>query len=723
MRYPQRLVATLLLAALPLLAHTHAQAQDIGALSADTVSIAGDSLLVATGGVEVRFRGQILRAAALRYDRARDQLDITGPITVTDAAGNLITADAAQLKADMSEGLMTSARFVLDRRMQIAARQIWRSEGRYTQLTDSIASSCEVCTIAPTPLWEIRAKRVIHDQVARQLWFDGAQLRFVGVPVAYIPQLRMPDPTLDRATGLLSPRLRSTSELGTGLKLPYFITLGPSRDLTVTPYLSTQSAQSLELRYRQAFATGQIEVTGALSQDRILPGTDRGYLEATGRFALPDGFTLSFSGLAVSDPAYLVDYGLSDTDRIDSRIEATRTRRNEYISGRFIGFRSIRDTGAGVESNATLPTLVSDFTWHRRFSGGPLGGEAGMRFQTHSHYRSSAMDVDTPIDADSIADGRDLSRISLRLDWRRSWIVGPGLVATALGEGTADIYSIRQDAVYEGTKTRLHGAAALELRWPWVGSSADGASHVIEPVAQAVFASADTARIPNEDSALVEFDEGNLFALGRFSGSDAREAGHRVNLGASWTRFAPSGWSLQLAGGRVFRTADEGQFSAASGLDGATSDWLLAGQVSFPEGFSATSRLLIDDVDGISKAELRLDLDREAYGLSTSYVWVQADLAEDRPSDTQELFLDGRHGLGRNWTGRVSGRYDMQADRLNRADFGLEFRNECLRVDLSLSRRFTTSTSVKPTTNVGVSVDLLGFGGSAKPGPARGCRG
>ena len=27
--------------------------------------------------------------------------------------------------------------------------------------------------------------------------------------------------------------------------------------------------------------------------------------------------------------------------------------------------------------------------------------------------------------------------MSLRLDWRRSWIVGPGVVATALGEGTA----------------------------------------------------------------------------------------------------------------------------------------------------------------------------------------------------------------------------------------------------------------------------------------------
>ena len=60
--------------------------------------------------------------------------------------------------------------------------------------------------------------------------------------------------------------------------------------------------------------------------------------------------------------------------------------------------------------------------------------------------------------------------------------------------------------------------------------------------------------------------------------------------------------------------------------------------------------------------------------------------------------------------------------RMHRVAIGVEFRNECLRMDLSLSRRFTTSTSVSPTTDIGFSVDLLGFGGSAKAGPARACR-
>lgn len=693
----------------------------LASLQADVVEVSGDNLLTATGDVEVRWRGQILRARAVRYDRSRDHLSITGPITVTDESGNLITAGQAELSGDLSQGLLHSARFVIDRQMQIAARQMWRSQGRYTELTDSVASSCEVCTIAPRPLWEIRAARVVHDQVAQQLWFERAQLRFAGVPVAWLPQLRVPDPTLDRARGLLSPRLRTTTGLGPGLKLPYFIPLGETRDLTVTPYASLKGGRTVELRYREAFRRGWTEWQGAWSRDEILPQESRYYLQADGGFLLPDSFVLGFSGILVSDPTYLTDYGISDADRLESRIEVSRARRNEYIMGRLVNFRSIRDIGGMIEPNATLPSLTGDFTYHRRFSGGPLGGEAGFRFQSHSHYRSSDLDYDA--DGDGIADGRDMARISARIDWRRSWIFGPGVVGSLFGEGSADLYSINQDRIYEGRTARLQGAMAGELRWPWTGVTADGASHVIEPVLQIVGAPRGTGGIPNEDSLLVEFDEGNLFSLSRFSGADAREQGRWANLGLSWTRFDPEGWSLALGAGRVVRSADEEQFPAASGLDGRRSDWLAVGQVVFPDGFSTTSRMLISDGMDLTKAELRLDLDREDYGLAGSFVWLEADERESRLTDTRELYLDGRYRFSPAWNGYVSGRYDIEANRINRSDLGLEFRNECLRVDLSLSRRFISSTSVNPTTSVGVSVDLLGFGGSGASGPSRTCRG
>lgn len=696
-----------------------AMAQDQASLISDSLEITGDSLLIANGNVEVFYQGRRLKAQRITYDQSTDRLEIIGPIVLTDASGDIvILASQADLAADLTEGILTSARLVLNRQLQLAADRMMRVGGRYTALDTVVASSCKVCANDPVPLWEIRAKRVIHDHQEHQIYFENAQFRVGGVPVFYIPRLRMPDPSLARATGFLKPTLRTTSELGTGLKLPYFIALNDYSDLTLTPYLSTNSSRTVELRYRRKFRTGEIELTGALSRDDLRPGETRGYLFASGRFDLPDNFDLTFRGRTVTDPGYLLDYGILNADRLDSRLEVKRTRRNEHISGRIISFQTLRED----EDDTTIPTVFADLTFHRRFSLGPLGGEGGLRFQTHNHYRSSTNPFDGS-DSDDIADGRDLGRISARIDWRRSFLLPGGIEATVLGDLTADAYRISEDAAFGGNTLRAHGNVGTEFRWPWVKAGSGGGTHVIEPVVQMLWASSDTEELPNEDSTLLEFDEGNLFSLNRFPGSDAVERGPRANVGISWTRHDPNGWSLGATVGRIFRDEDLDQFGPASGLDGNRSDWLAAVNFDLADGFAMTGRLIMDDDLKVTKGEARVTLNRPRTAIATSVIWAVADPLENRDDPTEEFTFNARYKVDPAWTAKMSGRYDFVADRGTLGALGLEFRNECIRLDVSLSRRFTSSTSVTPTTDFELSVDLIGFGSGVKPGPSRTCRG
>lgn len=705
------LLAVLVTLALP------ARAQDTATLVSDSLAITGDTRLIADGNVEVFFKGNRLKASRIVFDQATDRLEITGPIVLTEATGEiLILASQADLAADLSEGILTSARLVLNQQLQLAANRMMRVSGRYTALQTVTASSCRVCANDPTPLWEIRARRVVHDEVERQIYFDRAQFRLAGVPVLYIPRLRMPDPTLKRATGFLMPSIRTTSDLGTGIRVPYFIVLGKSADLTLTPYLTARNSQTLGLRYRQAFATGLLTLEGSVSRDDLEPGKTRAYLRVRGDFTLPERFQLGFDGKTVTDPAYLLDYGIDNTDRLDSRIEIRRTRRNEHISARVISFQTLRDD----EDNTTIPTVIADLTFHRRFSLGPLGGDGGLRLQTHNHSRSSVSPVDG--NGDGIADGRDVGRISARIDWRRSFLLPMGIEGTVLGELTADAYTIANDDTYGGRTSRTHGSAGVELRWPWVRTEAGGAVQVIEPVVQLLFASSDAESLPNEDSVLVEFDEGNLFSLDRFPGSDAVERGPRANVGVSWTRHDPQGWSMGVTVGRVFREADLGQFGPGSGFAGATSDWLASATFTLSDSVALTGRLVLDDDLGVTKAETRLALSGAKTALSTSMIWAVADAEENRLVPTQEITFDARQKLTPNWTAKASGRYDFEGNQGTLAGLGLEFLNECVRFDVSLSRRFTSSTSVTPTTDFGLSLDLVGFGSGVAGGPARTCR-
>ncbi len=695
-----------------------ALAQDQATLISDRIEITGDTRLIADGNVEVYFKGRRLAASRISYDQATDRLEITGPIVLTEDSGEvLILASQAELAADLSEGILTSARLVLNRQLQLAANKMTRIAGRTTTLETVAASSCKVCEGNPTPLWEIRASRVVHDEVERQIYFDNAQFRLAGVPVFYIPRLRMPDPTLARATGFLMPSIRTTSDLGTGIKLPYFIVLGKSADLTLTPYITARDSQTLGVRYRQMFPTGQITLDGAITRDDLFPGKTRGYLFVEGAFTLPLNFGLTIKGQTVSDPGYLLDYGIDNLDRLDSRIEASRTRRNEFISARVISFQTLRES----EDNTTIPSIIADLTFHRRFSLGPLGGEGGLRFQTHNHTRTSTNPVDGT-DSDDIADGRDLGRISARVDWRRSFLLPMGIEGTVLGEAAADAYTVAQDATFEQQTTRTHGSAGVELRWPWMKAGAGGATHVVEPVVQLIWSSSDAETLPNEDSVLVEFDEGSLFALDRFPGSDAVERGPRANVGISWTRHDPDGWTIGATLGRVYREADLGQFGTGSGLDGSKSDWLAGVNFDLANGVAITARAILDDDLALTKGEARISVNGVRTAVATSMIWAVADETENRPDPTQEVTFDARRKLGDNWSGKVSGRYDFVADRGTVAGLGVEFLNECVRFDVSLSRRFTSSTSVTPTTDFALSLDLVGFGSGVTGGPARTCR-
>ena len=707
----RRLLILLLLLAFP------AAAQDRATLVADSVSVLSGSILVASGHVEVYFQGQRLTASEVRYDREADRLIITGPIRIDDGKGSVFTAEQAELSADLTEGLLTSARLVLNRQLQLTAAELIRSDGgNLTALRSVAASSCTICAGNPTPLWEIRAREVVHDAAAQQIYFRDAVLRFAGVPVMYLPMLRVPDPTLTRATGFLIPRLRSTTALGTGIKLPYFIVLGDSRDLLVTPYLTTRGDRTVELRYRQAFANGDLVVQGAVTQDHLGPVDPRGYFQAVGNFDLGRDYKLAFTGVSVSDPAYLLDYGITNEDRLFNQLGLTRVRRDLSFSAELIGFRSIREG----DSNSTLPTTVTDFGYERRFTPPLLGGVAAVRLDTHGDYRNSTLGADT--DGDGVADGRDLARVSLSFDWRRNWTTSGGIAISALSTAAVDNYTIVQDDTFGGTPSRASGALGLELRWPWVKTNARGVTQLIEPVMQAVLSSKPVTDIPNGDSTLTEFDEGNLFALDRYPGADAVEGGGRLNLGLTWRRDDPNGWSLGATIGRVVRAEDLGQFSNASGLAGQQSDWLLAWSLAGQKGLSLTNRLVLDDTLSLTKGELRFDLTSTALDLSGGYEYLLADADEDRPETASEIVLNAGRDLTRNWRANLSTRYDLRAERLANAGLELDFRNECIEVTLSLSRRYTSSTSVNPSTDFGLSVELLGFGGGSDAGPSRTCR-
>lgn len=677
---------------------------------ADDLQLLDNRGVIASGGVVIWYQGTRLIASRVVYDGQTGGATIEGPIHMTRPGTEgsddemILIADSAQLDRNLQDGILRGARLVMARELQLAAREVRREgQGRFTRLDQVVTSSCQVCASNPTPLWEIRARSIVHDRLEKTLNFDRPQLRVMGVPVGGLPFLTAPDPTVERMTGFLRPQFRTTSGLGFGIKLPYFITLGDSADLTVTPYVAASRTRTLELRYRQAFSNGAMEWSGAVSRDDLDPGHTRGYLFGAARFELPRGYNLSFQIQTASDRAYLLDYDISDADRLWSGITLDRVRRERLVWARIGNYESFRDD----EPSALTPAQVADLIWDRRWTPDRLGGIAQLQWSFHAHRR--------PSNDDHV--GRDMARGSVSLGWQRSEILPAGVVGTVEARLDADIYRINQDSDYDDWVAIAEPVLAAELRWPLARHSGGGVTHLIEPVMQLVWSPKHDRQddIPNEDGQLIEFDEGNLFSTDRFPGWDANESGFRANLGVNWTRIDPAGWSIGLTAGRVLRTEADPAFENAGPLGGKSSDWLLAAHYSDNSGLALTNRALFDDSMKISRNELRMGWYNEQLQLSAGYLWMDADAREERFEDVSELTATTGWQITDGWWGSAQTRYDFAADKAQKVEVGLEYRNECVTVEMALERRFTSSENLRADTSFDLGVRLGGFG-RQKPG-------
>ena len=372
-------------------ARAQEEAADAALLVADQVLVENQSRLIATGNVEALYDGTRLNATRIVYDRDSDTLTLDGPLRITDPQGNVLVADSGRIDSEMRNGLLRGARIVLDQQLQMASVEARRVAGRYTQLSRVAVTSCRVCGDDTPPLWQIRASRVVHDQEERQIYFENAQLRVLDVPVFYVPYMRLPDPTLERARGFLIPSIKSSTLLGFGVKLPYFIPLGATPRhhagalrLAGDPDARVALQAGIPLRRHRAERRGHRRHSAARTSAAAI-------CSPPARSTLPRDFRLGFDIEATTDDAYLNDYDYSGTDRLESDGDQPLRGATRLSRGRL---RALRVAARGGEQrDAALVWSPRCNTNAASFPGSAANCASGAELHNHFRYSDLAFDV------------------------------------------------------------------------------------------------------------------------------------------------------------------------------------------------------------------------------------------------------------------------------------------------------------------------------------------
>ncbi|MGB0635500.1 MAG: LPS-assembly protein LptD, partial [Paracoccaceae bacterium] len=537
-----RILIFFLILLIPLFARAEAPAN----LSADSILYnekSGD--IEASGNVVVVKDHLTLYTNKLIYDASTDSIVVPEKLRLYDNIKKEETHGSyGELSSDLRNGILKSARIIQQQQLQITAGKLEQQEGRYTVLNKAVTSYCKVCKEDSTPIWEIRSRKVVKDNVKEIIIFEDAIFRVLGFPVFYTPYLHIPHSQIKRASGFLKPSYIYDNKNGLKIFTPYFITLGDHADILLTPWIKSEGVDTVEVRFREKLHFGDLNITHSSTIEK--QSKYRWFLFMNADIPeLPYGFKGSLNLKKTSDATYRSEYGFGSEDRLRNSFSANRTNKKQHIETNFIHYETLRTT----ESNSTMPNTIVDAEYNKRFAPETLGGVLDIKIDTRGNYRTQSNKNETD------GSSRDVVRLSSMVNWQKDWNIGNGIIAGIGSQIRSDSYKVYQDPSANDIHS-FNPSGSIGIKWPII-SKKEKNTHFIEPKIQ--FISSDNGRnlIPNEDSLLPEFDETNLFEFSRFPGVDTYEKGQRVNLGINYTFERLKSFKTIFKIGKVLRNRNE----------------------------------------------------------------------------------------------------------------------------------------------------------------------
>ncbi len=666
--------------------------------------------VTARGNVVIFQGDRVVLADEVVFDQRANRVTAVGNVTLTEPGAPAVFATRAELSRDMKDGVMEQFRMLFPDDSKLAANGAIRVDGRRNEMSRVVFSPCRLCPEDPkrAPLWQLRARRVVHDQEKRDIIYRNAALEVFGIPVFWTPYLSHPDPTVRRRTGFLTPSYGSEGRLGQTLRVPYFIVLDDNKDATITPLITTRQRVALFGEYRMRFPGGALITDGSITYVRRTdereieqPGNEwRGHLFGRLRYDIDNNWRTGVDAGYVTDKTYLRRYNVFHGDTVASTAFTEGFFDRNYARARMIHFRTLRQG----ESQDTIPYVLplAEFS----AVGDPVGQWGRWHF-------------DTSLVALGRDEGVESRRFSVRAGWRLPYTDPAGWLLTVTANLNADMYWVTNNDVgniptFSGTVGRIYPQVKLDWRYPFARELGN-VRHVIEPRVALVATppKLNTWRIPNEDSLDLELDDMSLFDENRYPGRDRIDDGIRVVYGVNNALFANRGGKAEFFIGQSFRFLGEDNFVDSTGLRSDLSD--IVGRVRISPGpyFSLTYRFRADtDFSRFRRQEIVAAGGIPALRGAVTYIDLTDQIGNSEFARRRQIHLAASSQITPRWSVAGGASFDLVSDRPQpfQMNFQVQYQDECCTIRVAYIRSIDLFTDSNRTDRFLVSIALKYLG-------------
>ncbi len=533
-------------------------------LRAGEIGGVANEFVEASGKVELRTRSETVLADWLRYDFDRDEIWGKGNVTLRRGI-DWITGPEIRFRRETETGYFTSPRYFIGENgghgsaseiRFVGADQFEVSDARYT-----------TCT-APNNDWYIRTGELEIDKARMVGTGHNATVDFLDVPILYAPWIEFPLSN-ERKSGFLTPTLGSSGLRGFDASLPYYFNLAPNYDATVTPRIMTKRGMQIGTQFRYLFDSGAggIEADD-LPHDRVT-GTNRYLLSwkhAQSLAAIAPGLTAAINLNKVSDDTYFSD--LSDRVAFTSLTTLPREGSISYVNGPWQfraaaqTFQTLQDPNQPVTPpyNRVPQVLGSlqETDWMGLTWAG-TGEYADFRQPTLTTGQRAYL-------YPTVAWSRQGAA------WSFTAKAGAHLRQYDLNEVRPDVPNTQNYAI---PITSVDGSLVFERDWNVFGRDF---VQTLEPRAFYVYVPyRDQSQAPVFDTALDDYNFGQLFSVNRYLGNDRIGDANQLTLALTSRLVDPQSGAerLRVAIGQRFYFAGQQVVLNETPRSAATSDFLV----------------------------------------------------------------------------------------------------------------------------------------------------
>jgi LPS-assembly protein len=640
------------------------------------------ALTVARGHVEISQSGRILLADTVSYNQRTDTVTASGNVSFSQPTGEIIFADFMELRDAMNEGFAKNVRMLLADRSRLAANTARRTNGNRTELRRGLYSPCDLCKSDPSapPAWQLKAREIDHDKELQLIEFRDTTMEIDGWPVFYSPYLSAPDPSVKRASGFLIPSVGGSNTLGANVTIPYYLVLGPDKDLTLSPRFMTKAGVLLATNYRERFGNGTLDAIASLNHSDVGSGSSsssegeqwRGHINENSVFDLDETYRTGLDVQRVSDQTYLQRFGFGNPllNAMTSRgfLEGFEKRASTDIN--MYAFQPLLP-GIG-DSTQPIVLPVANRNWQSPPD--PLGGRWNLN--------ANVLDIVREV-------GTQTRRLSLGSEWNRTFRDGIGgqynFSAGLRGDGysinnlspvsnpdlPSAFFSVNKQPAVAPTATnfttgRAFPQAGLVWSYPWVHRGEE-LTELIEPIAGGFVgpSSGNRRNIPNEDSLSFNFTDSDLFRRDRLAGYDILDTGQRVDYGAKLGVYERDGGSYRLLIGQSYRAQPNTFLPLGSGAENRLSDVVGRVVLSPVSYLDLIYRFRFDPSPLASRVrQVGVSAGPPSLRISGSYISLPPQLQSQvvtNPATGQNVLYGKREQLAFTVTGKLTHYWSMQA--------------------------------------------------------------